>query len=85
MSKRVLSAEEAAAEYAPSLSAFYDWVKRGILPGPIEGTRSWFRDAIEERLREKCGLAVSSRGAGNGEDDELIERARKWRQKGKAA
>jgi hypothetical protein len=28
-----------------SLAAFDDWVRRGIVPGPIPGTRRWDRKA----------------------------------------
>jgi hypothetical protein len=48
---RGMSKEQAAA-YAgcESLSAFNDWVRRGIMPRPIPGTRKWDRKAIDAAL-----------------------------------
>jgi hypothetical protein len=48
---RVLSKEQAAA-YAgcETLSAFNDWLRRGIVPGPIPGTHKWDRKAIDAAL-----------------------------------
>jgi hypothetical protein len=54
---RVLSKEQAAA-YAgcETLSALNDWVRRGIVPGPIPGTRKWDRKAIDAALDRLTGL-----------------------------
>lgn len=54
---RLLSREGAAA-YAgcDSLSTFSDWVRRGILPGPIPGTHRWDRKAIDIALDQASGL-----------------------------
>lgn len=54
---RGLSRDQAAA-YAGcgSLSAFSDWVRRGIMPGPIPGTHKWDRKAIDEALDRLSGL-----------------------------
>jgi hypothetical protein len=48
---RGMSKEQAAA-YAgcQSLSAFNEWVRRGIMPRPIPGTRKWDRKAIDAAL-----------------------------------
>ncbi len=56
---------EQAAEYCgcESLQAFEDWVRRGIVPGPMAGTRRWDRKAIDRALDRRSGLveaAVSS-------------------------
>jgi len=50
---------EQAARYAgcDTLSAFHDWVRRGILPGPIPGTHRWDRKAIDAALDRRSGLA----------------------------
>ena len=50
--------KERAAEYAGcnSLSAFNDWVRRGILPKPIPGTHKWDRKAIDAALDRHSGL-----------------------------
>ena len=47
-----------AATYAgcKTLSAFNDWVRRGIMPGPIPGTRRWDRKAIDVALDRLSGL-----------------------------
>jgi hypothetical protein len=54
---RGMSKEQAAA-YAgcESLSAFNDWVRRGIMPRPIPGTRKWDRKAIDAALDRMSGL-----------------------------
>ena len=46
----VLTRREAAQMCRISLQTFDSWVRKGILPGPIWGTRRWSRDAIERRL-----------------------------------
>ncbi|MFZ3337516.1 MAG: hypothetical protein WCA26_13730 [Xanthobacteraceae bacterium] len=53
----VLTRREAAKMCRISLQAFDLWVRNGILPGPIRGTRRWSRDAIKLSL---AGGAVSS-------------------------
>jgi hypothetical protein len=42
----VLTRSEAATMCSISLSTFDMWVSKGILPGPISGTRRWSRVAI---------------------------------------
>lgn len=53
---RGMSKEQAAA-YAgcQSLSAFNEWVRRGIMPRPIPGTRKWDRKAIDAALDRISG------------------------------
>jgi hypothetical protein len=45
-------AKRKAAAYAGarSLSTFADWIRRGIMPGPIPGTHTWDRKAIDAAL-----------------------------------
>jgi len=47
-----------AAAYAgcETLSAFNDWIRRGIMPGPIPGTHKWDRKAIDAALDRLSGL-----------------------------
>jgi hypothetical protein len=47
-----------AAGYAgcETLSAFNDWIRRGIMPGPIPGTHKWDRNAIDAALDRLSGL-----------------------------
>jgi hypothetical protein len=49
---------ETAAAYAgcETLSAFNDWIRRGIMPGPIPGTHKWDRKAIDAALDRLSGL-----------------------------
>jgi hypothetical protein len=42
-----------------SLAAFADWVRRGIIPGPIPGTRRWDRKAIDMKLDLASGLQTA--------------------------
>lgn len=46
----VLTRCEAAKMCAISVQTFDSWGRKGILPGPIPGTRRWSRDAIERHL-----------------------------------
>jgi hypothetical protein len=39
-----------------TLSAFNDWIRRGIMPGPIPGTHKWDRKAIDAALDRLSGL-----------------------------
>jgi hypothetical protein len=58
---RGLSRESAAAYCGcESLSAFDDWVRRGIVPGPIVGTKRWDRKAIDAALDKRSGLQPKS-------------------------
>ncbi|BCM83814.1 hypothetical protein [Methylobacterium indicum] len=47
-----------AAEYCgcETTDAFDDWVRRGIVPGPMIGTRRWDRKAIDRALDRRSGL-----------------------------
>jgi hypothetical protein len=54
---RGLSKEDAAAYTGcDTLSAFNDWIRRGIVPGPIPGTHKWDRKAIDAALDRLSGL-----------------------------
>jgi hypothetical protein len=46
----VLTRCEAAKMCRISVHTFDSWVRKGILPGPIIGTRRWSRSAIEQGL-----------------------------------
>lgn len=47
MTALTLSREEAAQLCGLSASGFDVWVRKGIVPGPIKGTRRWSREALE--------------------------------------
>jgi hypothetical protein len=56
----VLSRADAASYCGVCVSTFDDWVKRGILPGPIPGTRKWYRKAIGAALDKASCLVPES-------------------------
>lgn len=60
LTPRGLSREDAAA-YAgcKTLSAFHDQIRRGILPGPMPGTHTWDRKAIDAALDRLSGLQTT--------------------------
>jgi hypothetical protein len=53
---RVMSRAEAAAYCGCTVVGFSDWVRRGIVPGPIPGTRKWDRKAVDAALDEASQL-----------------------------
>jgi len=54
---RGLKKEDAAAYCGcETLSAFEDWMKKGIVPGPIPGTQRWDRKAIDIWLDRASGI-----------------------------
>jgi hypothetical protein len=59
---RCLDRQQAAAYCGcDSLSTFADWVRRGIIPGPIPGTHRWDRRAIDTALDLASGIRGSMR------------------------
>jgi hypothetical protein len=61
---RVLSKEDAAIYCGcESPSTFYDWIKRGIIPGPIPGTHRWDRKAIDLALDKASGIGTKGSSA----------------------
>jgi hypothetical protein len=42
-----------------SVQTFDRWVRKGILPGPIFGSRRWSRGAIEEHLSSHASVPPS--------------------------
>ena len=56
---RILSRAQAAAYCSCSVPSFNDWIRRGIVPGPIPGTNRWDRKAIDAALDRASGLTVS--------------------------
>ena len=57
--KRGLTKRE-AADYVgcKSLSSFNNWRDRGIVPGPIPGTRRWDSRALDAALDRLSGLSA---------------------------
>jgi hypothetical protein len=56
----VLTRCEAAKMCRISLQTFDSWVRKGILPGPIAGTRRWSRGAIERRLEGQAAVGSAT-------------------------
>jgi hypothetical protein len=57
MTPRCFTREQAAEYLGITTSAFADWVRRGIIPGPIPNTHRWDRRAIDAALDKQSGLA----------------------------
>ena len=58
--RRGMTREEAAAYCGcESIAAFSDWVRRGIVPGPLPGTHRWDRKAIDAALDRASGLEAT--------------------------
>lgn len=58
---RTLSAQEAADYLGIKLCAFHAWVRRGVIPGKIEGTNRYDRKAIDAALDRRAGLEQDDR------------------------
>jgi hypothetical protein len=57
---RGLTREDAAAYCGLTPEGFDDWVKRGVVPGPIAGTQRWDRKAIDLALDRASGIQSAS-------------------------
>ena len=57
---RGLAREDAAAYCGLSPEGFDEWVRRGIVPGPIPGTQRWDRKAIDLALDRASGIQSAS-------------------------
>ncbi len=56
ISPRGLSREVAALYCGLSKEGFDEWVRRGLVPGPIPGTQRWDRKAIDLALDRASGI-----------------------------
>ncbi len=56
MSHRIQTREGAAGELGLKPRTFDDWVQKGILPPPLNGTRRWDMKAIHNRLDKLSAL-----------------------------
>jgi len=57
---RGLTRDAAAAYCGLSPQGFDDWVKRGVVPGPIPGTQRWDRKAIDLALDRASGIQLGA-------------------------
>ncbi len=60
---RGLAREDAAAYCGLAPEGFDEWVKRGIVPGPIPGTQRWDRRAIDLALDRASGIDTVKKSA----------------------
>ena len=60
---RGLTREDAAAYCGLTPEGFDEWVRRGIVPGPIPGTQRWDRKAIDLALDRASGIATMKESA----------------------
>jgi len=58
---RGITREEAAIYCGCSTATFSNWVRRGIVPGPLPGTNRWDRKAIDAALDRASGLEPTLR------------------------
>jgi predicted DNA-binding transcriptional regulator AlpA len=57
---RVVTRPQAAAYCGVSVQTFSDWIKRGLLPGPLPGTARWDLKAIDASLDGIAGNVMES-------------------------
>jgi hypothetical protein len=66
---RLMTREEAAAYCSISLNGFGNWVRNGIVPRPVPGTKRWDRRAIDKALDEISGIKPTAIAAEEDEAD----------------
>ena len=59
-SPRLLSRPEAAAYCRVTVETFDGYRRRGIVPGPIEGTDRWDRKLIDQYLDKASGISSAA-------------------------
>jgi|JRYH01.1.fsa_nt_gb hypothetical protein len=60
ISPRLLTRPQAASYLALTAAAFDDWVRRGLIPGPLPGTRRWDRHGIDAAIDRASGLQLTA-------------------------
>lgn len=68
---RCLTREQAAEYCGLTPDGFDDWRRRGLIPGPLDGTRRWDRKAIDIALDKLSGL--------HSEASEAVSALEQWR------
>lgn len=66
MNELALTRSQAAQLCNLTPTGFDSWVRRGIVPGPIAGTRRWSKAALERAI---SGVVM---GGGNADDPEAV-------------
>lgn len=71
MAKRGMSKQE-AADYCgcESLAAFDAWVRKGIVPGPMPGTRRWDKKAVDAAMDRASGIQAAPTLSPSAVDDD---------------
>jgi hypothetical protein len=67
---RCLTRTDAADYCGLSLDGFDDWRRRGLIPGPIKGTRRWDRKALDLAIDKASGL----------QSEPAVSALERWRQ-----
>ncbi|MBO4228167.1 AlpA family transcriptional regulator [Bradyrhizobium neotropicale] len=75
LAPRVLTKVEAANYAGCTVSAFSDWVRRGLMPKSLPRTRRWDRKAIDAALDKLSGLEMV---AGTDEQSKAEGALQKW-------
>jgi len=57
--RRGLTRDDAAEYLGLTTEGFSEWVRRGIVPGPIPGTHRWDKKAIDAALDKASGLNLT--------------------------
>jgi hypothetical protein len=57
---RLLTRSQAASYLALTVNAFDDWVRRGLIPGALPGTRRWDRHGIDAAIDRASGLQLTA-------------------------
>jgi predicted DNA-binding transcriptional regulator AlpA len=57
---RLLNRAQAAAYCGLRPSGFDGWVKRGLLPRPLDGTRRWDRLSLDKMLDERADIRAAA-------------------------
>ena len=66
----VLTRSQAAELCQLTVTGFDSWVRRGIVPGPIKGTKRWSRAALERAIAGGDITTPPSRAAEDDDDPE---------------
>jgi len=62
-SPRGMALADVAAYLSLTPSGVSDWVRRGLIPGPIPGTHRWDKKAIDAALDKRSGIVANGSSA----------------------
>ena len=75
LTPRMLTKAQAAEFYNVSINTFDKYVKSGVAPKPIRGTKRWYTKALEYSLDMASGIAPSN---DDDYDPDLEKRIEQW-------